>query len=351
MAKGGTPSQGLWMPPRVATLFVAASDSLDKCRAQADYICDGVADEVQINAALADLPAGGGRVVLSEGNFILADPIIVPGDYITIEGQNFATAIDGAGLATGEHGIVISGIAGSKVKNLVIYTRGGGGKVCHCIFIEAAYDTTLVEDVAIVESDSDGIHIEGTESDNIVIRGCWIASTDNHGINIVPDVTEQSLRFSIYNNFITATGASGINFGQCVGHYYHKIYNNLMTSIGDNGIDYGIATVPTFGLMESEIKDNYIYGAIANGIRLLSDSNNNFFENNFISSCGGYGINIGGPTCINNRLMNNVLIGNVSGAAQDLGVGTQLPFIFIPVPNPSTNIGAHPAEQLTDDLE
>lgn len=351
--RGGTPSQGLWMPPRIATLFVAANNSLDKCRAQADYICDGVADDVQINAALAVLSViGSGRLVLSEGTFVLADPIIFPNNDITIEGQGpTSSEVDGDGLATGEHAFVISGRTNCQIKNLAVHTQSGGGKVCHCIFIEDASDFTVMDGVIISDSDSDGIHIEGTASENIVIKGCVISSVDGHGINIVPDLAAQSLSISIYDNFITATGGSGINFGQCAGHYYHKIYNNKMTSIGVNGIDYGIATVPTFGLMESEIHGNYIYQAAADGIRLLSDSDNNSIENNYISVCGGYGIDIGGATCGENRAMNNKLIGNVTGQLLDLGVYTQVPEVFIPVPNPSTNIGTHQAEQLTDALE
>lgn len=353
MPRGGTPSQGLWMPPRIATLFVAAYDSLDKCRAQADYICDGVADEVQINAALAVVAAlGGGRVVLSEGTFVLADPISFPGNFIIIEGQGPASsAVDGDGLATGEHAFVISGRTNCQIKNLAVHTQSGGGLVCHCIFMEDGANFVVVDGVSIHGSDSDGIHIEGTISENVVIKNCIIDSVDGHGINIVPDVAAQSLNFSIYGNLIMATGGSAINFGQCAGHYMHRIYNNMMAALGVNGIDYGIATVPTFGLMESEIHGNYIYLAATDGIRLLSDSDNNSIENNYINGCGGYGIDIGGATCGENRAMNNKLIGNVTGQLLDLGVYTQVPEVFIPVPNPSTNVGAHPAEQLTDGLE
>ena len=351
MPRGGTPSQGLWMPPRIATLFVAAYDALDKCRAQADYICDGVADEVQINAALAALPAQGGRVVLSEGTFILNAPIAFPGSDIIIEGQGTATDVNGDGLATGEHAFVISGWTNCQIKNLGVHTQAGGGNVCHCIFLEDSADYTTIDGVAIVKSDSDGIHIEGTASGDIIIRNCHIYSVDGHGINVVPDVGENSYLFFIHDNIITTAGGSGINFGQCAGHYYHKIYNNKLETLGVNGIDYGIATVPTFGLMESEIRGNYISIATSDGIRLLSDSDNNLIENNYIVGCSGYGINIAGATCGENRAMNNRLIGNVAGAIQDAGVYTQLPEIFIPVPNPSSNIGTHPCEQLTDGLE
>src|SRR3990167_4637068 len=41
---------------RGATLSVAAADSNADSRRQADYVCDGVGDEVEINAALMALP-------------------------------------------------------------------------------------------------------------------------------------------------------------------------------------------------------------------------------------------------------------------------------------------------------
>jgi len=53
-----------------ATIVVAASDSLNK--AAANYVCDGTADNVEIQAAIDALPAGGGKVMLLEGTFNLA---------------------------------------------------------------------------------------------------------------------------------------------------------------------------------------------------------------------------------------------------------------------------------------
>src|SRR4030043_392927 len=55
-----------------SSLTVAASDASDISKGRADYICDGVNDEVQIQAAIDALPALGGRVLLTEGNFYLS---------------------------------------------------------------------------------------------------------------------------------------------------------------------------------------------------------------------------------------------------------------------------------------
>ena len=58
----------------------------------ADYICDGVADEVQIQAAIDALPAGGGRVVLSEGQFEISGDINLRSNVVLV-GQGTATIL------------------------------------------------------------------------------------------------------------------------------------------------------------------------------------------------------------------------------------------------------------------
>ncbi len=79
---------------RSATLVVAASDATIASKNGADYVCDGVSDEVEINAALAALPANGGKLVLTEGTFNITSSILVQNDNAQIEGA-------GAGQRTG----------------------------------------------------------------------------------------------------------------------------------------------------------------------------------------------------------------------------------------------------------
>jgi len=72
---------------RIATYVVAASDAPAHAKAQADYVCDGTADNVEIQAAIDALPSGGGKVVLSEGKFILTSKITA-GAGVSIIGTN-----------------------------------------------------------------------------------------------------------------------------------------------------------------------------------------------------------------------------------------------------------------------
>lgn len=72
-----------------ATVVVAASDSLNK--AAANYICDGVDDDVEIQEAIDALPAGGGKVILLDGNYVMNVLVTRAIDAITIEGQGRST--------------------------------------------------------------------------------------------------------------------------------------------------------------------------------------------------------------------------------------------------------------------
>lgn len=70
-------------------IFVASVDCDGIKKGIADYICDGVADQVQIQAAIDGLAAypNGGSVVLSAGNFYISAPIKLR-NFLKISGQS-----------------------------------------------------------------------------------------------------------------------------------------------------------------------------------------------------------------------------------------------------------------------
>ena len=55
---------------RTATFVIAANDSSTLSKEQADYVCDGVEDDVQIQAAIDALPSCGGNIFLFEGTYL-----------------------------------------------------------------------------------------------------------------------------------------------------------------------------------------------------------------------------------------------------------------------------------------
>lgn len=83
------PAGGVTRSP--VTLIVAANNS--KYKTRADYECDGTADQAEINQAILDLPAGGGKIVLLDGTFNLLASIILQKNRVTIQGQGANTIL------------------------------------------------------------------------------------------------------------------------------------------------------------------------------------------------------------------------------------------------------------------
>ena len=84
-----------------ATIKIAASNASAKSKASADYVCSGVNDEVELNAAVQALPVGGGSIELSEGTFYLGNQWILDIAETWVRGQGKATVVDAVGVTGG----------------------------------------------------------------------------------------------------------------------------------------------------------------------------------------------------------------------------------------------------------
>ena len=94
IADGNIPSARFTVR-QAATLIVAASDSLH--RERADYVCDGVDDQVEIQAAIDALPLLNGKkrgkIFLFEGRYHISDTILISEQGVTLEGANMVATI------------------------------------------------------------------------------------------------------------------------------------------------------------------------------------------------------------------------------------------------------------------
>lgn len=137
-----TPS-GTSTIPRPIALVVAANDSPTSFKTNADYQCDGTADQVEINAAIAAVQPGagtigtGGTVRLAPGTYNVTGPVRVK-SLVSLEGSgHFASVLRvttsttvwassiGDGATTG--GIIepfAVSTQGSRVENLYLYGNG-----------------------------------------------------------------------------------------------------------------------------------------------------------------------------------------------------------------------------------
>ena len=216
---------------RGATLIVAASDSLSS--AGADYVCDGTSDEVEIESAIADLPSGGGRVLLMEGTYNISDTIdFASYDYITLEGQGFSTIlylIDSA-----DDDVIVANQYYNQIKNLVIDGNKDNQSTNKTgITLNPGSNFNVIENCYIKNIRGDGIRSLGAD---ITIKDCFFYTITRHGITC--ENSENFIRNNYFYNIISyainmtaGAGKSLINDNYIESGYsiYIASDNNLVT--------------------------------------------------------------------------------------------------------------------------
>ena len=200
-----------YVPSRMATYVVAASDAPLHVRRQADYVCDGVADNVEIQAAIDALPAVGGVVRLSEGNFVLAFSIHFFKSNASLIGAGI-----GATTLTLANGVDTRVILVQAQTNVTIshFTIDGNGlnnagveaeglRVHNCSFIR-------ISDIEVHDAYNSGIGITlGIDCHliNSIVRNNGHGGVVSHGVT----VSNASHRFQAVNCRVIDSQNMGIN--------------------------------------------------------------------------------------------------------------------------------------------
>ena len=344
----GAPISGTDLVDSKTVIYVAASDTPISKRNLATYICDGVADQEQINDAINSLN-NNGEVILLEGSYV-TDSVILMVDGVNLIGQGATTikiidginvrthmishdystttvsniaiknlTIDGnssnspatPGGATRLDGIYISGGANITVDNVTIKNFTGSGIMC---VAGALGDTT--ENINIINTKISNCFIGALQSQsslvtNFNITNCTI-SNNSMGVNL-------NKNGSISNSYIFSNSNTGIDARQ------NSVVTNCFVYL--NGL-YGIACVDFTGL----VSGNTVYGNSQNvdnstaSIQVASGSNATIQGNK--SRLGDqtnrprYGINLL-PGAVNTLVdSNDCFNSGVTAGIFDAGVGT-----------------------------
>ena len=293
--------QGLWLPPRTATLVVAASNSSDRGRAQADFVCDGVNDHIEIQAALDALPATGGEVFLLDGTYNIEASLALD-SYQTLRGcgRNTILTTTTADLdiitATGGDG---SEKVGILIADLCVDGQAGGvagGEGIYLTYVDYSKITNawlLNNAYGIDLKNSSNNTVTGNTCQGNLIEGIWLYHSNN--------------------NTITGNTCQGNN---CNGICLYNSNNNTITGNtcqgnGEDGIYLEYSN-------SNNITGNTCQGNLDGGIWLYH-SNNNTITGNTCQGNGEDGIyldnsnsnNITGNTCIENSQTNDNAYANI----------------------------------------
>jgi parallel beta-helix repeat protein len=319
-----------------ATLVVAASDSSWRGRQSADYICDGVSDQVQINDALDWLVSDGrtgGKVMLLEGTYVIDDDILMPSNT-QIEGQGPGTVIklkDGYTLPG--YGSTLHMIANKDANNTCLRVAhltldGNKAKTAETADIWAIrwwyVSDSAVEDVQSVNSPAHDIEVFGSRNRIVgcrmrdartgglqVIDGSGCTVTDNVVENCgMPGISLSLLSSSVCSNNVSSGNEFGISVYECVSC---TISGNAISLSGYDGIYMYKCTecqVTGNSITSSGQKTNPDWGN--SGIRVFWESSRNNIQHNTIRRGDGtmkpaYGIWIQSADCDRNLVTNNDL--------------------------------------------
>ncbi|MFA5401655.1 MAG: right-handed parallel beta-helix repeat-containing protein [Dehalococcoidia bacterium] len=309
-----------------ATIVVAASDSLNK--AAANYVCDGVADNVEIQAAIDALPAGGGKVVLLEGTFNLASTLTgIVGLALVGCGKNTILFLsDGAEC----HMVNLVNLSDVSICDIVFDgNRAGQTVAAHIVRIENTPDVYL-EYLEVKNAAQHGIIAVAVGSNGrIIVQSCY-THDNGDAINVGSGVYLANADNSVVSDLIshdnTADGCQFINSDNlvisatCVDNDRYGI----MLDASHNAIIKGICKGSSVGCymgasnyanMDIVSQDNKL-----DGIRFQDCIYCNCNFNSLNNGQGGIGagLNLRGAT--NHCNIRGIALDNQGIATQDYGV-------------------------------
>jgi parallel beta-helix repeat protein len=325
-AQGVTPS-GLYTP---ATIVVAPVGYVHK----ADYYCDGIADEVQIQTAINAVNAlDGGSIYIVRGIYDITKTITIPSNII-IFGDGIKTLLKANASLNGLSNILVNsdltgGNTNIHVTNIAIdgNQANRSGKVLghdgegHNIFYGRVSYSSIYN--IVTYNGAQACLSLGAGTNNCIVEKNYIYNSWNHNLlvagNRVPEEVTQNI---IRGNIVYGAGQGGSQgVGIELANYATK--NTIIGNISKSNLEGGIHVY--YYSTNNTILGNILISNQQNGISIVDQSDYTQVSDNIIYSSNKIGIDAttssltyGGKYCTitNNVITNcgwNAIRGNASG--------------------------------------
>jgi len=281
--------------------FVASSSAPAWMVKQAQYVCDGTADDVQIQQAVD--AANGGLVILSPGTFSVSSSIELD-DSTSLMGAGINSTV--LQLANNANTNVLrspSAATGNvyfvTVKNLAIYGNKTNNSSGRGIYMKFAH-TWLIEDVFIKDTAEHGVDIVATGTSNIALnnwfKNCRIQDTASGQYNIV------------FGSYAPNNHVLNCIFGSSTAQAAVGLLNDETTFIGCHISGAGTNGIKISG-SNNIITGNFVEASTSDGIVVDDGVSGNRIENNVIFN-SGYGGAAGTYSGIKVSGQKTAIIGN-----------------------------------------
>lgn len=298
-----------------ATFMVAADDATKRIKDKADFICDGSADNVQIQDALDALTVGRNfkeRIRLV-GSFVQSDAIVMP-SYATLDMREANLIRDAEStfniieIKNKSYADIIGGIIDGNDANV---TPKGNDELTQMNILLQDATYCSVRGVRVIDATQNGIYLY----DNCLynrIEGNWVDGNRRAGILLFYlNIADGPKHNVIAKNFCinTLVNRPGIYLSGDQTRY-NVITANICRDNTGNGIrldktkentivgnisegnDTGVYV--TNEASDNLLAGNYLYGNDTNGLYFLNNCLRNSAINNVAAGNGNHGLRSGG---------------------------------------------------------
>ena len=263
-----TSTRPMTTTPTLLILKVAASNSPNP--GIADYVCDGVADENEINTAISHLPAGSGEVLLLPGTFNLKGPVkmldntqlVGSGIDVTIlktPGTDVNAIVNSKiGSGTTQYNILLQGFTvdggwtGTTGSNNCIEVQNINGFTMYQVKVinppafccSIRFSTNILVDSCVARA-------SGAFHDGFKLAGCSYGVVQNNDFAAGDDATSatgeqlEGHHITIQNNRLTSDFAHGVYIGPESGADARNVYD--ITVIGNTIYNTSDAGISVYG--------------------------------------------------------------------------------------------------------
>lgn len=205
--------------------FVVGTSTAGWTAADCDYLCDGTADDVEINAAIQALPSTGGEIVILDGTYIITATIAMNKDNVTLSGNGAATILQRNWDAASSSDYMINITAGACI--ISNFTIDGNSSVYtseNNTAIRISGNNTVVRNNIIQFNGKYGISCNGNY--NIIVEN--YLTQNAYGVSF-------SGAYNVVNsNIVEKSTADGISSGSFCG--YATISNNVVVNNSGDGL-------------------------------------------------------------------------------------------------------------------
>lgn len=286
--------------------YVIGTSAAGHSASDVDYLCDGVNDEVQINAAITALPSEGGIVQLLAGTYQIQGAILINKNKVTLVGEGTNTILNrnfvGETITLSARNCMINQFSLQNDENLTltdctVHLTGSRNTIrnidiqigssteasgCNGFLIEGYGDNIVCDNTISIQQFMSEYAIKVVNNSSTIISGNNIIVMSDYVDCYALYITGGS-RNTVTGNELYG-GSAGVGGGAIwLGSNNCSVFNNSLTATGYSNNLYGIHISGQKNLVMANFYNNPDTGGSAVAYAIYISGEQNLIENNQVS--------------------------------------------------------------------